>query len=72
MIPVATLKSAVRKALQQLSRMKDVAEAEVYASSTEQWLCRLSYTSEIPCNGVEEPKSMESFGIGIRAVFRST
>jgi PmbA protein len=69
MIPVITLRTAVRKALQQLSRMKDVAEAEVFASSTEQLLCRLNYTSEIPCNGLEEPKSMESFGIGIRAVF---
>ena len=70
MIPITTLKTAVRKALHLVSRMKDVAEAEVYASSTEQLLCRLNYTSEIPCNGVEEPKSMEWFGIGIRAVFK--
>src|SRR5262249_53266491 len=29
---------------------------------------RLSYTSHIPCNGVEEPKSTESRGIGIQVV----
>jgi PmbA protein len=69
MIPITLLKTAVRKALQQLARMKDVKEAEVFASSTDQLLCRLNYTSEIPCHGVEEPKSTESFGLGIRAVF---
>jgi len=69
MIPIATLKTTVQRALRQVARVKDVQEAEVFASSTGQLLCRLNYTSEIPCNGVEEPKSSESFGIGIRAVF---
>ena len=32
-------------------------------------LTRLNYTSHIPCNGVEEPKSVESYGLGIQAVF---
>ena len=32
-------------------------------------LTRLNYTSHIPCNGVEEPKSTESDGLGIQAVF---
>ncbi len=27
---------------------------------------RLNYTSHIPCNGVEEPKSTESWGFGIQ------
>lgn len=69
MTSLATLKRAVQHARRLLARMKDVQEAEAYASSTGQLLCRLNYTSEIPCNGVEEPKSSESFGIGIRAVF---
>jgi hypothetical protein len=72
MTSLAILKTAVRKALKQLSRMKDVKEAEVFASSTDQLLCRLNYTSEIPCHGVEEPKSLESFGLGVRAVFTTT
>jgi len=63
------LKAATQRALALLARMKDVREAEVYASSTGQLLCRLNYTSHIPCNGVEEPKSTDTHGIGIRAVF---
>ena len=63
------LKSAVQRALALHARAKDVREAEVYASSTGQLTCRLNYTSHIPCNGVEEPKSTDTYGIGIRAVF---
>ena len=66
------LKSTVQRALRLIGRAKDVREAEVYASSTGQFICRLNYTSQIPCNGVEEPKSSEHFGVGIRAVFNGT
>lgn len=69
MTPLAALKATVQRALRQIARVKDVREAEVFASSTAHLLCRLHYTSEIPCNGVEEPKSSETFGVGIRAVF---
>jgi PmbA protein len=69
---LAELKSTVQRALRILGRARDVREAEVYASSTGQLTCRLNYTSQIPCNGVEEPKSSEHFGIGIRAVFTGT
>ncbi|MER3423604.1 MAG: hypothetical protein C4293_10580, partial [Nitrospiraceae bacterium] len=69
MTSLATLKTAVKRALRQASRATDVCEAEVIASSTDHLLCRLNYTSGIPCHGVEEPKSSESFGIGIRAIF---
>jgi predicted Zn-dependent protease len=72
MITLATLKSAVQRALRQVAQAKDIQEAEVYASSTGHLLCRLNYTSAIPCNGVEEPKSSEAFGLGIRAVFSGT
>ena len=66
------LKSTVQRALRMIARAKDVREAEVYASSTGQLICRLNYTSQIPCNGVEEPKSAEHFGVGVRAVFTGT
>jgi PmbA protein len=69
MTSLTDLKSSVQRALRQIARAKDVQEAEVFASSTGQLTCRLNYTSEIPCHGVEEPKSSETFGIGIRAVF---
>ncbi len=72
MTSLAALKAAVQRALRHIARAKDVQEAEVYASSTGQFLCRLNYTSDIPCHGVEEPKSSETFGIGVRAVFAGT
>lgn len=69
MIPLSTLKSTVQGALRQIARQKDIQAAEAFASSTGHLLCRLNYTSSIPCHGVEEPKSAESFGLGVRAVF---
>lgn len=70
MIPLATLKATVQRALRQVSRAKDIRDAEVFASSLGQLVCRLNYTSEIPCQGVEEPKSLESFGLSVRAAFQ--
>ena len=72
MFSLADLKSTVQRALRLVAHTKDVREAEVYASSTGQLLCRLNYTSQIPCNGVEEPKSTEHVGLSIRAVFNGT
>lgn len=69
MTTLLALKQSVRQALRLIARTKDIRAAEVFASCTRQWLCRLNYTSEIPCHGVEEPKSVESLGLSIRAVF---
>jgi len=66
MIQLTNLKAAVQRALRLVTAMKDVREAEVFASTTGHHACRLNYTSEIPCHGVEEPKSSESSGIAIR------
>ena len=71
MIPLGTLKQAVRQALGYLHSLKEIKEVEVFASSNTQLLTRLNYTSHIPCNGVEEPKSLFAYGIGIQAVFRT-
>jgi PmbA protein len=40
----------------------------VFAAANASLLARLNYTSHIPCNGVEEPKSVESYGLGIQLV----
>jgi PmbA protein len=48
-----------------------VIEAEVFAADNRSLLTRLNYTSHIPCNGVEEPKSTETYGIGLQASFES-
>lgn len=71
MISGGDLKRAVQQSLPALGAIKDVQEAEVFAASNTQLLTRLHYTSHLPCNGVEEPKSVFSCGIGVRAVFRT-
>ena len=71
MVPIATLRVAVRDALAYISEQPDVVEAEVFASSNSNVTLRLNYTSHIPCNGIEEPKSVESYGLAVRVAFRS-
>ncbi|OHA07975.1 MAG: hypothetical protein A3B29_04235, partial [Candidatus Sungbacteria bacterium RIFCSPLOWO2_01_FULL_51_34] len=68
---IAALNTAVTDALAYLSSLPDIREAEVFAASNRQCVLRLNYTSHIPSNGVEEPKSKEDYGIGVRAVFNT-
>src|SRR5262249_44643736 len=62
---------AVAEGRRYLAAQPGVREAEVFASSNRSLLARLNYTSHIACNGVEEPKSTETHGLGIQAVFES-
>jgi PmbA protein len=68
----ADLARAAREAIQLLHAVPDVLEAEAFVAANGQLLARLSYASHIPSNGVEEPKSTESHGIGLQVVFRGT
>ncbi|MCS7206983.1 MAG: metallopeptidase TldD-related protein [Dehalococcoidia bacterium] len=70
MIPLATLKRTVQEGLAYLHAQPDVQEAEVFAASNGALFARLNYTSHLPCNGVEEPKSQESYGVAVRILFR--
>ena len=65
----ARLARAAREGLALVSAEPGVIEAEVFVADNRSLLTRLNYTSHIPCNGVEEPKSTESYGLGIQAVF---
>ena len=71
MIPLSKLRTATRQALAYVATQPDVAEAEVFASANGNLTVRLNYTSHIPSNGVEEVKSVESYGVGLRVAFRS-
>ena len=71
MLPLTKLRTATREALYYVRGQPDVEEAEVFASANGNLTVRLNYTSHIPSNGVEEPKSVESFGLGLRVVFRT-
>ncbi len=65
---MSKLRAATADALEYVSAQPDV---ELFASADANLTVRLNYTSHIPSNGLEEPKSAESFGLGLLIVFRS-
>jgi predicted Zn-dependent protease len=66
---VEDLARAATDALEWARRQAGVQDVEVFVAANAMLLARLNYTSHIACNGVEEPKSAASHGIGIQAVF---
>ena len=71
MIDIDDLARAASAAFEWARKQPDLQAVEVFVASNATLLTRLNYTSHIPCNGVEEPKSAASHGIGIQAVFAS-
>lgn len=71
MISIEELRACVRNGIDFIKKQKDVIDAEIFASWNEQIIVRLNYTSDIPCNGVHEPKSTQFSGIGLLAVFET-
>jgi PmbA protein len=65
MIPLSDLKKSAAEGLAFVKQQDDVVEAEVFVSANGVLLTRLNYTSHIPCNGVEEPKSLVNYGVGV-------
>src|SRR5687767_15244495 len=63
------LKAAAQTAFDVAMGASGVSEVEVFVAANATLLTRLNYTSHIPCNGVEEPKSVESYGLGLQVVF---
>lgn len=70
MIPTQKLFQAAADALEILRAQDHLVEGEVFVAANTSLVARVLFTSHIPCNGVEEPKSLESIGLGIQAVFR--
>lgn len=68
MVGLKQLRSFAREAAKLIARDKDFAAFEVYCSSSEHIVARLNYTSDIPCRGVEEVKSLCADGFGLRVV----
>jgi PmbA protein len=62
------LARAARTAFEVAGGAEDVREVEVFVAANAVLLSRLNYTSHIPCNGVEEPKSVDSYGLGLQVV----
>jgi PmbA protein len=69
MQPLGELARAARAAFEMVSGEPGVREVEVFVSASWHGLARLCYTSHIPCNGVEEPKSTAAHGLGLQVVF---
>lgn len=70
MIEVKEMREAVGAGLAVLTKKPDVKEAEVFASANAMRIMRICYATNVPSNALEEPKSMENFGLGIRIAFR--
>jgi len=70
-IGTSELARAVAAALEFVRAQPGVREVEAFAAANAALLTRLCYTSNIPCNGLEEPKSSESHGLGLQVVFES-
>jgi PmbA protein len=71
MITIEDLRNCVRNGIDFVKKQKDVVDAEIFASWNEHITVRLNYTSDIPCNGVHEPKSTQLGGIGLLVVFKT-
>lgn len=71
MITIEDLRNCVHYGIDYIKKQKDVVDAEIFASWNEQITMRLNYTSDIPCNGVHEPKSIQMNGIGLLVVFKT-
>ncbi|MBI4678166.1 MAG: hypothetical protein HY748_11340 [Elusimicrobia bacterium] len=66
MLTQSQLKAFCAQALRRASAAQGVLEAEVYASDNAYRAARLCYSSHIPCNGLEEPKSVDFGGYSVR------
>ena len=64
------LKTAVQQGLQLIKQDKSLLEGVIYASSNHRTVGRICYTTHIPSNGLQEPKSDEDFGISVEVWFR--
>jgi PmbA protein len=65
---VAEIRGFALEGARVLSQEKDLAGFEIFASTAEHRIARLSYTSDIPCRGVEEMKSLHADGFQVRIV----
>jgi PmbA protein len=71
MITTEDLRRCVGEGLKYIKSQKDIKDAEIFASWNDHVTVRINYTSDIPCNGVHEPKNIAGYGLGVLAVFNT-
>lgn len=62
---ISELKKIVQEGLERVKQEPGLLEAVVYASANHRTVGRLVYTTHIPSNGLEEPKSDEDVGVNV-------
>ncbi|OGM63989.1 hypothetical protein A2961_02565 [Candidatus Woesebacteria bacterium RIFCSPLOWO2_01_FULL_39_21] len=67
---LSDLKRIVKKGLQLIKQERNLIEGVVYASSNHRTVGRICYTTYIPSNGLQEPKSDEDFGVSVEIWFK--
>ena len=70
MLKAAELSRFARAAAKLLARDSELLEFEIYCSSGEHRIARLNFTSDIPCRGVEEFKSLHADGWQVRLAMK--
>lgn len=68
---IEELEQIVKEGLEFVQAESGVIQAVVYASANRRTVGRLVYTSHIPSNGLEEPKSDEDFGVSVEIWFEN-
>lgn len=63
MVNLSKLTTITTDGLKLIKKEPGLVEGLVYASSNRRTVGRLVYTTHIPCNGLEEPKSDEDIGV---------
>src|SRR5258708_3047759 len=64
-----TLQQITKDGLKLLKKEKGLIEGVVYGSGNERVVGRLVYTSHLPSNGLEEPKSDMGYGVSVEIWF---
>ncbi|MDP3727750.1 MAG: hypothetical protein Q8R35_03905, partial [bacterium] len=70
MLSLAKLKRTVAEGVAILRRDPSLREGTVYASANRRVVGRIVYTHHFPCQGLQEPKSDDDFGVSVQAYFR--
>ena len=65
MIELENLLKIVDQVLEYITSHTDIQDAEIFVSWYYNITVRLNYTSDIACNGVQEPKNILGYGVGV-------
>ncbi len=70
MITLTNLQTTVERGLEKVRAIPGIIEGLVYASSNNRSVSRIAYTTHLPSNGLEEPKSDEDFGVCVELWYK--